>query len=189
MIIHSRNPTPDFYANCAQLLVLCQALQHPKRVDCCDRYSAAPLWWEKGLYGYYARIQRGGGCGLGVFLHGFGRCCERRRQARSLRGPSAPRSGLCWLRNARRGSCTRTLSLSSIQHSNVWGQNKFQQASISQLRISRRPCKIVLTCEREQERDKRKEEGNLEKRKRKAGNLKRIKKHIIHLLSSQCANN
>lgn len=110
---------------------------------------------------------------MGGFLHGFGRRCERRRQARSLRGPSAPRSGPCWLRNARRGGCTRTLSLSSIQHSNVWGQNKFQQASISQLRISTLShggcAKWVLTCS---EREKEKEEGNLEKRNRKAGNLK-----------------
>lgn len=73
---------------------------------------------------------------MGGFLHGFGRCCECTRRARSLRGPSAPRSGHRWQRNGRRGGCTFTPSPSSIQHSNVWRQNKFQQASVSYARVT-----------------------------------------------------
>lgn len=88
---------------------------------------------------------------MGGFLHGFGRCCECTRRARSLRGPSAPRSGHGWQRS---GGCTWTLSLPSSQHSDVWGQNRFQQAALSQFRVwtLNRPCKMVADLLEEKER-------------------------------------
>lgn len=38
MITQSQNLAPDFYANRTQF----RALERPKRVGCCDLYSAAP---------------------------------------------------------------------------------------------------------------------------------------------------
>lgn len=82
-----------FYTNRAQLLILSRVLLHPRRTARCDPHSAAPRWrrGKKEMYGYNVQIR------WGVSFHSSALELQCTRREGSLRGPSAPRVGSCWL--------------------------------------------------------------------------------------------
>lgn len=164
MITPSQNLTADFYANRAQLLILSWVLHHPRRTGWCDPHSAAPRWrWEKEMYGYNGQIRWG--VSSTAPLCSCNAHDEKDLSAVLVHHTPSPAGS-----NTRRG-CTCTLSFSSIKQWNGWGEKKFQQTPITQLKAStpnRTGCaKRVLTCWKGEKRG-RGEKGR-EREKREMG--------------------